>query len=137
MIQRSEGNLIENSNHKELIEKMIRFSSNSSTNTVIQMLGGLAKLQKILEKTNIYKTIRLVEYIPENGRSYRNTISVVDLNHIFRELWFQRIIGAKYCGKQNRQVSIEMLNLLKLPGYPWLKDRIKAGTCYSTKKTVK
>ncbi|GIT03738.1 MAG: hypothetical protein CM1200mP28_09970 [Deltaproteobacteria bacterium] len=30
-----------------------------------------------------------------------------------------------------------MLNLLKLPGYPWLKDRIKAGTCFSTNKTVK
>ena len=30
-----------------------------------------------------------------------------------------------------------MLNLLKLPGHPWLKDRIKAGTCYSTNKTVK
>ena len=137
MIQRSEGNLIENSNHKELIEKMIRFSSNSSTNTVIELLGGLAKIQQILEKTKIYKQIRLIEYIPENGRAYRNTISVADLNRIFRELWFQRIIGSKYSGEQNRQVSIEMLNLLKLPGHPWLKDRIKAGTCYSTNKTVK
>ncbi len=137
MIQRSEGNLIENSNNKELIEKMIRFSSNSSTNAVIELLGGLAKIQQILEKTKMYKQIRLIEYIPENGRSYGNTISVADLNRLFRELWFQRIIGAKYSGEQNRQVSIEMLNLLKLPGYPWLKDRIKAGTCYSANKTVK
>ena len=137
MIQRSEGNLIETSNHKELIEKMIRFSSNSSTNTVIELLGGLAKIQQILENTKIYKQIRLIEHIPENGRAYRNTISVADLNRIFRELWFQRIIGSKYSGEQNRQVSIEMLNLLKLPGHPWLKDRIKAGTCYSTNKTVK
>ena len=137
MIQRSEGNLIENSNHKELIEKMIRFSSNSSTNTVIELLGGLAKIQQILEKTKIYKKIGLIEYIPENGRAYRNTISVADLNRIFRELWFRRIIGEKYSGEQNRQVSIEMLNLLKLPGHKWLKDRIKAGTCYSTNKTVK
>ena len=51
MIQRSEGNIIENSNHKELIEKIIRFSSNSSTNTIIELLGGLAKIQQILEKT--------------------------------------------------------------------------------------
>ena len=56
---------------------------------------------------------------------------------LFLEIWFQRIIGTKYSGEQNRQVSIEMLNLLKLPGHPWLKDRIKAGTCYSTNKTVK
>ena len=137
MIQRSKGKLIENSNHKELIEKMIRFSSNSSTNTVIELLGGLAKIQKILEKTKIYKQIRLVEYIPENGRAYRNTISVADLNRIFRQLWFQSVIGPKYSGEQNRQVSIEMLNLLKLPGHPWLKDRIRAGTCYSINKTVK
>jgi len=137
MIQRSEGNLIENSNHKELIEKMIRFSSNSSTNAVIELLGGLAKTQQVLEKTKIYKQIRLIEYIPENGRAYRNTISVADLNRIFRELWFQRIIGPKYSGEQNREVSIEMLNLLQLPGHPWLKDRIKAYTCYSRNKTVK
>jgi len=137
MIQRSEGKLIENSNHKELTEKMIRFSSNSSTNTLIELLGGLGKTQQILEKSKIYKQIRLIEYIPENGRAYRNTISVADLNRIFKELWFQRIIGAKYSGEQNRQVSNEMLNLLKLPGHPWLKDRIKAGTCYSTNKTVK
>ena len=78
-----------------------------------------------------------IEYIPENGRAYRNTISVADLNRIFKELWFQRILGSKYSGEQNRQVSIEMLNLLKLPGHPWLKDRIKADTCYSTNKTVK
>ena len=131
------GSLSENSNHKELIEDMIRFSSNSSTNTVIELLGGLAKVQRILEKTKIYKQTLLIEYIPENGRAYRNTISVSDLNRIFRELWIQRILGEKYSGEQNRQVSIEMLNLLKLPGYKWLKDRIKADTCYSTNKTVK
>ena len=118
MIQRSEGKLIENSNHKELIEKMIRFSSNSSTNIVIELLGGPEKIQQILEQTKIYKQIRLIEHIPENGRAYRNTISVTDLNRIFKELWFQRIIGSKYSGEQNRQVSIEILNLLKLPGYP-------------------
>jgi len=137
MIQRSKGNLIENLVYKELIEKMIRFSSNSSTNTVIELLGGLAKIQQILEKTRIYKQIRLIEYIPENGRAYRNTISVADLNSIFRDLWFQRILGSKYSLEQNMQVSIEMLNLLKLPGHPWIKDRIKASTCYSTNKTVK
>ena len=56
---------------------------------------------------------------------------------MFRELWFKQVIGAKYSRKQNRVASIEMLNLLKLPGHPWLKDRIRAGTCFSTNKTVK
>ena len=137
MLKRSERKLIENSNHKDLIEKMIRFSSNSSTNNVIELLGGLDNTQKILKQTKSYKHIKLVEYIPENGRAYRNAISVSDLNYIFSELWFQRIIGNKYSEKQNRLVSIEMLNLLNLPGHTWLKDRIKAGTCYSENKTVK
>ena len=136
MILRTDGKLIEISKHKELINKMIRFSSNSSTNTVIEELGGLAKIQHILEKTKIYKQIRLIEYIPENGRAYLNAISVSDLNNIFKILWFQKVLGEKYSIEQNRLVSIEILNLLKLPGYPWLKDRIQANTCFSTNKTV-
>ena len=51
-------------------------------------------------------------------------------------MWIQRVLGKKYSIEQNRLVSIEMLDLLKLPGYSWIKDRIKAGTCYSTNKTV-
>ena len=137
MIQLIEGELNENSNHKEMIEDMIRFSSNSSTNTVIELLGGPAKIQLILEQTKIYKQILLIEYIPENGRAYENTISVSDLNSIFKKLWIQSVLGEKYSIEQNRLVSIEMLDLLKLPGYKWVKDRIKAGTCYSTNKTVK
>ena len=137
MIKRTEGKLIENKNLRLLIEKMIRFSSNSSTNIVINQLGGLAKIQNILEQTKIYNQINLIEYIPENGRAYRNTISVSDLNRLLRDLWFKKIIGSKFSSEQNRRVSNEMLNLLKLPGYPWLKDRIRAGTCFSTNKTVK
>ena len=52
-------------------------------------------------------------------------------------MWIQRVLGKKYSIEQNRLVSIEMLDLLKLPGYKWVKDRIKAGTCFSTNKTVK
>ncbi len=137
MIQLIEGELSENSNHKGMIEDMIRFSSNSSTNNVIELLGGPAKIQRILEQTKIYKQILLIEYIPENGRAYENTISVSDLNSIFKKLWIQSVLGEKYSIEQNRLVSIEMLDLLKLPGYKWVKDRIKAGTCYSTNKTVK
>ena len=137
MIQLIDGEISVNSNHKELIKDMIRFSSNSSTNTVIELLGGPAKIQRILEQTNIYKQILLIEYIPENGRAYRNTISVSDLNSIFKKLWIQRLLGKKFSVEQNRLVSIEMLDLLKLPGHSWIKDRIKAGTCYSTNKTVK
>ena len=137
MIQRSEGKLIENSKKKKLIEKMIRFSSNSSTNTIIELIGGLEKINNIFENVKIYKQTRLIEHIPDNGRAYLNTISVADLNRFLRGLWHQRVIGEKYSEEQNKQVSIEILNLLNLSGHPWLKDRIKADTCYSSNKTVK
>lgn len=137
MIQRFKGKLIEFSKYEMHIENMIRFSSNKSTNTVIELLGGPEKIQYLLENTNVYKELRLVEPIPENGRAYRNKISVADLNQIFKKIWFHRVIGSKYSEQKNKNVSKEMLYLLGLPGHSWLKDRIKAGTCFSTNKTVK
>ena len=34
---------------------MIRFSSNSSTNEIIQLLGGIENIQNVLNKTKLYK----------------------------------------------------------------------------------
>ena len=55
MIQRSSGNLLENTKYKMHVEKMIRFSSNESTNVLIKLLGGPEKIQHLLENTNVYK----------------------------------------------------------------------------------
>jgi len=55
MIQRFKGKIIETPNHKKLIEEMIRFSSNSSTNTIIELLGGTENVQRILNNTNCIK----------------------------------------------------------------------------------
>ncbi len=137
MIQRSSGNLLENTKYKMHVEKMIRFSSNESTNVLIKLLGGPEKIQHLLENTNVYKELKLIETIPENGRAYLNKISVADLNQIFKTIWYHRVIGSEYSKLQNKIVSNEMLYLLGLPGHSWLKDRIKEETCFSTNKTVK
>jgi beta-lactamase class A len=137
MIQRFKGKIKASSNHKKLIEEMIRFSSNSSTNTIIKLLGGTKNIQRILNNTKLYKELNLLETIPEDGRTYRNKISAADLNQLFVNIWFKRVIGVKYSPQINKAASKEMLYLLGLPGHVWLKDRIKAGTCFSANKLVK
>ena len=137
MIQRFKGKFEETSNHKKLIEEMIRFSSNSSTNKIIKLLGGTENIQRLLNKTKFYKELRLLEMIPEDGRTYRNKISAEDLNQILMNIWFKRVIGPQYSTQINKKAAHEMLNLLGLPGHPWLKDRIKAETCFSSNKSVK
>ena len=137
MIQRFKGKFEETSNHKKLIEEMIRFSSNSSTNKIIKLLGGTENIQRLLNKTKFYKELRLLEMIPEDGRTYRNKISAEDLNQILMNIWFKRAIGPQYSTQINKTAAHEMLNLLGLPGHPWLKDRIKAETCFSSNKSVK
>ena len=137
MIQRFKGKFEETSNHKKLIEEMIRFSNNSSTNKIIKLLGGTENIQRILNKTKFYKELRLLEMIPEDGRTYRNKISAEDLNQILMNIWFKRAIGPQYSAQINKTAAHEMLNLLGLPGHTWLKDRIKAETCFSSNKSVK
>ncbi len=136
MIQRFSGNIEDPLKFKTQIEEMIRFSSNSSTNTIIQVLGGTEKVQQLLNKTNIYNELKLFELIPEDGRTYRNKISAADLNHIFANIWWQRAIGPEFSLLNNQIASEEILDLLSLPGHAWLKDRIKAGTCFADNQVV-
>ena len=137
MIQRFSGNITDSLSNKKMLEEMIRFSNNPSTNYIIELLGGTEKIQQLLNQTKIYKELSLIEKIPEDGRSYLNKISAADLNKIFVKIWNQRVIGPEYSQQKNRTASKEMLYLLGLPGQAWLKDRIKAGTCFSSNKLVK
>ena len=137
MLQRFRGDITESLKFKKLLEEMIRFSSNPSTNAVIKLLGGTETIQQLLNKTKIYKELSLIESIPEDGRTYLNKISAADLNKIFVKIWFQRALGSKYSQQNNMAASKEMLFLLGLPSQSWLKDRIKAKTCFSSNKSVK
>jgi len=137
MIQRFRGNIKEPSKYERQIEEMIRFSSNPSTNTIIKLLGGPKIIQDLLNETKIYKELKLAEAIPEDGRTYQNKISAADLNQIFVNIWSNRVIGSEFNLENNMTASKKMLHLLKLPGHSWLIDRIKAGTCFSSNKSVK
>ena len=71
---------------------MIQWSSNTSTNYFIRLLGGPAKVNRIL-KTNYpyFKQTKIVEYIPQGGRTYRNMTSARDLGTFFLRLWQGRL----------------------------------------------
>jgi len=137
VIQRFRGEIKESPWHKKLIEEMIRFSSNPSTNSIIYLLGGTDSIQKILYNTKIYKDLSLTQYFPVDGRAYQNKISAEDLNNLLVTIWFKLILNSKNNHQKNLAISEEMLHLLGLPGHAWLKDRIKAGTCFSSNRSVK
>ena len=74
--------------NKGHLRNMIRWSSNSSTNYFIHLLGGTARVNRILRNNYPYfKQTRIVETIPRSGRTYRNMTSARDLSTFFLKLW--------------------------------------------------
>ena len=78
--------------NKGNLRAMIRYSSNPSTNYFINLLGGPARVNKILRVNYPYfKQTRIVERIPLSGRTYRNMTSARDLSTFFLRLWQGRL----------------------------------------------
>ena len=79
-------------NNRGHLRAMIWRSSNPSTNYFIRLLGGPARVDRIL-KTNYsyFKQTRIVEYIPPSGRTYKNMTSARDLSTFFLRLWQDRL----------------------------------------------
>ena len=74
--------------NKGNLRAMIQWSSNTSTNYFIRLLGGPARVDKILRSNYPYfKQTRIVETIPYGGRTYRNMTSASDLSTFFLKLW--------------------------------------------------
>ena len=74
--------------NKGNLRAMIQWSSNSSTNYFIRLLGGTARVDRILRNNYPYfKQTRIVETIPYSGRTYRNMTSARDLSTFFLKLW--------------------------------------------------
>jgi len=119
------------------LSRMIRYSSNSSTNVILKQLGGPNKVQRLLSETNMYRELRLVEYIPADGRTYRNKLSMADLSSLFHRLWIGRVLGPGFSDLENEQAASQMLHLLSLSGRSDRKDRLKDGTCFAGNKTVR
>jgi beta-lactamase class A len=112
------GRLSYGSTSRRHLELMIQKSNNVSTNWVMRQTGGPAATQALLKRhyPSLCKQLRLVEYIPAGGRTYRNRGSAGDYARFLDALW-----------KGNLPQSKEILRLMALPG----RDRI-----YSNAKRV-
>ncbi len=101
--------------NRRQLRQMIQRSANASTNYFIRLLGGPRGVDQILKWNYPYlNRTRIVEYIPANGRTYRNTTSAHELNKFYNQLW----LG-------NLPYSSKMKYYLGLPN----GDRMHDKTC--------
>lgn len=105
------GELSYGSKSRRHMELMIQKSNNTSTNWVMRQTGGPAATQALLERhyPSLCKQLRLVEYIPAGGRTYRNLGSAGDYARFLDALWKGKLPQSK-----------EILRLMALPG----RDRL-------------
>ncbi|MES9992189.1 MAG: serine hydrolase [Candidatus Thiodiazotropha sp.] len=96
------------------MQRMIQHSNNPSTNWVIRQVGGPQSVQRILKRhyPGIFQDTLLVEYIPRNGKTYKNRASVHDYSRFLYAVWNKQIAGAS-----------EIKRLMALPG----TDRLYTG----------
>jgi len=113
--QVNEGKLSYSPNNRQMMEAMIQQSSNSATNGFIRQLGGPARCEALLKKEygQVFQQVRIKEYIPPDGRTYKNSAHPADYIVFLKALW-----------KNQLPYSKEMLRLMALPG----RDRIFYGT---------
>lgn len=116
------GRLIYGPESKHRLELMIQKSDNAATNWVMRQTGGPAATLALLKRNYpaLCQQISLVEYIPENGRTYLNRGSAGDYARFLNAVW-----------KGQLPQSREMLRLMALPGNDRLCTKAKqvpAGT---------
>jgi beta-lactamase class A len=101
--------------HRRMMEAMIQHSSNEATNWFIRQLGGPARCEALLKKEfgRLLKQVRIREYIPPGGKTYKNSVPPTDYIQFLRALWNYQLPNSK-----------EMLRVMSLPG----PDRILCGT---------
>ena len=110
----NKGEIVYGSKSRRHMERMIQHSNNQSTNWVMRQVGGPKAVQRILRQgyPGIFQDTLLVEYIPANGRTYRNKASVHDYSRFLYAVWTGEMPGSK-----------EIKRLMALPG----TDRIHTG----------
>ena len=93
------------------LELMIQKSNNTSTNWVMKQTGGPSGTQALLKRhyPSLCRQLRLVEYMPTGGRTYRKRGSAGDYSRFLSATW-----------KGTLPQSKEILRLMALPG----KDRL-------------
>ena len=83
-----QGRLRHTNQNRLHLKNMIQRSYNSSTNYFIKLLGGPSRVNQLLRWNYPYfEHTRIVESIPNGGRTYRNMTSAHDMNRFYYQLW--------------------------------------------------
>ena len=111
------GKLTYGTTAKRHMELMIQKSNNDSTNWVMRQTGGPAATVALLKKyyPSLCRDIRLVEYIPAGGKTYRNLGSATDYARFLHALWYKQL-----------PYSEEILRTMALPGIDRLYTDVKS-----------
>ena len=109
-----QGRLIYGDVSRRKLESMIHHSNNPATNWAMEKVGGPRGVQRILTQAygHIFRETSITEYIPSNGRTYRNRSSARDYIRFSRALWNDELPH-----------SAEIRRLMGLPG----RDRLATG----------
>jgi beta-lactamase class A len=116
----SGGRLQYTSGIRDTMERMIRKSSNTATTEIMQLVSryngntGPQATERVLKRhaPQVFRQTSIVEYIPANGRTYRNQASARDYSRFLYAQWHRQM-----------PYSAEVLDLMSLPNH----DRITRG----------
>lgn len=113
--QAKNGKFIYGPRSRRKMEAMIQRSNNAATNWIMRQVGGPAACERILKKYygHIFKRTEITEYIPANGRTYKNKALPSDYVRFLRALWNKELPYGR-----------EIRRLMALPG----RDRLYHGT---------
>ncbi|HRQ90347.1 MAG TPA: class A beta-lactamase-related serine hydrolase [Bacteroidia bacterium] len=97
------------------VELMIQKSDNDATNWVMRQTGGPAATEALLKShyPALCQKIRIVEYIPSGGKTYRNQASAGDYLRFLSALWQRQLPR-----------SDEILRTMALPGNDRLYTKV-------------
>lgn len=81
------------SSQRRLMELMLVKSDNKATNAMMRLCKGPANVQRLCQRAtnNRFKQLRIVEYIPAGGRTYRNKASARDYSRFLYDLWGNKL----------------------------------------------
>lgn len=113
---------------RQQMEAMIQRSDNRATNYFIGLLNrtsrysGPAEAERTLKRRHpgVFRHIRIVERIPNSGRTYRNRASALDYHRFLQALWYDQL---PYSG--------ELRRLMYLPN----RDRVYTGAAGVARQT--
>lgn len=106
---------------RDTMEQMIKDSSNTATTEIMQIVSryngsnGPKDVERVLKRhaPSVFQQTSIVEYIPANGRTYRNQASARDYSRFLWALWNNRMPHAR-----------EVRQLMALPNHDRITKRV-------------